>query len=48
MIQADFTVIPGANPKSRSLRLVRFPENPEANWGPKARALTRNRYVLIS
>lgn len=44
-IQADFTVVPGANPKSRSLKLARFPENPQANWGPKARAITRKRYI---
>jgi len=44
-IQVDFTVVPGANPKSRSLRLARFPENPQANWGPKARAITRKRYT---
>jgi len=42
-IEANFTVIAGANPKSRSLKLARFPENPQANWGPKARAVPRKR-----
>jgi len=46
-IEANFTVIPGANPKSRSLKLVRFPENPQANWGPKARAVPRKRLVTF-
>ncbi|XP_065898799.1 tRNA (guanine(26)-N(2))-dimethyltransferase-like isoform X2 [Dysidea avara] len=42
-IEANFSVIAGANPKSRSLKLSRFPENPQANWGPKARAVPRKR-----
>lgn len=29
---------PDANPPSRKLGLVRFPENPAPFWGPKARA----------
>ncbi|KAM9313070.1 tRNA (guanine(26)-N(2))-dimethyltransferase [Gastrophryne carolinensis] len=37
-IQASFVVREDANPKSRKLGLKRFQENPEANWGPKARA----------
>ena len=37
-IKACFDVRPDANPKSRQLKLSRFPENPEVNWGPKARA----------
>ena len=36
--EACFTVRKDANPLSRLLKLARFPENPEANWGPKARA----------
>ncbi|KAM4676225.1 tRNA (guanine(26)-N(2))-dimethyltransferase isoform 2-T2 [Discoglossus pictus] len=39
-IQACFDVREDANPKSRKLGLKRFQENPEANWGPKARAKT--------
>lgn len=26
-----------ANPVSKQLKMVRFPENPEPEWGPKAR-----------
>ncbi|XP_072005786.1 tRNA (guanine(26)-N(2))-dimethyltransferase isoform X4 [Engystomops pustulosus] len=37
-IQANFEVRQDANPKSRRMGLKRFQENPEANWGPKARA----------
>nr|XP_033791309.1 tRNA (guanine(26)-N(2))-dimethyltransferase-like [Geotrypetes seraphini] len=36
--QACFDVREDANPKSRQRGLKRFQENPEANWGPKARA----------
>nr|XP_054763032.1 tRNA (guanine(26)-N(2))-dimethyltransferase-like isoform X1 [Lytechinus pictus] len=35
-ITVNFDPHPDAIPKSR--QLVRFPENPQANWGPKARA----------
>ena len=37
-IDACFSVRKDANPPSRLHKLSRFPENPEANWGPKARA----------
>ncbi|XP_053320913.1 tRNA (guanine(26)-N(2))-dimethyltransferase isoform X2 [Spea bombifrons] len=37
-VQACFDVRDDANPKSRKMGLKRFQENPEANWGPKARA----------
>ncbi|XP_072255575.1 tRNA (guanine(26)-N(2))-dimethyltransferase isoform X2 [Pyxicephalus adspersus] len=40
-IQANFEVREDANPKSRKMGLKRFQENPEANWGPKARANAR-------
>ena len=36
-IMASFDVIEEANPKSRKMRMSRFPENPEPDWGPKAR-----------
>ncbi|RKP07000.1 N2,N2-dimethylguanosine tRNA methyltransferase [Thamnocephalis sphaerospora] len=36
--QVDFTVHPKANPDSRKHKLVRYQENPEKYWGPKARA----------
>lgn len=36
-LNASFEVIPEAIPKSKSLKLARFPINPEADWGPKAR-----------
>jgi tRNA (guanine26-N2/guanine27-N2)-dimethyltransferase len=29
---------PDANPPSRKYKLVRYQENPEKFWGPKARA----------
>ena len=37
-INACFSVRKDANPPSRLQKLSRFPENPEANWGPKTRA----------
>ncbi|KAJ1161033.1 hypothetical protein NDU88_001521 [Pleurodeles waltl] len=37
-LQACFDVRADANPKSRKQGLKRFQENPEANWGPRARA----------
>ncbi|XP_031417784.1 tRNA (guanine(26)-N(2))-dimethyltransferase isoform X2 [Clupea harengus] len=37
-LQACFDVREDANPQSRKRHLVRFQENPQANWGPKARA----------
>ena len=40
-VNASFAIRKDANPPSRLLKLARFPENPEANWGPKARAKRR-------
>ena len=37
-VQASFEIREEANPPSRLHKLARFPENPEANWGPKTRA----------
>ncbi|XP_053789065.1 tRNA (guanine(26)-N(2))-dimethyltransferase isoform X3 [Vidua chalybeata] len=37
-LQASFALHEDANPSSRKRGLKRFPENPEAFWGPKARA----------
>lgn len=37
-LEACFTVRDDANPQSRKLHLTRFQENPQAFWGPKARA----------
>ncbi|XP_075381928.1 tRNA (guanine(26)-N(2))-dimethyltransferase isoform X1 [Mycteria americana] len=37
-LQASFVLRDDANPSSRKRGLKRFPENPEAFWGPKARA----------
>lgn len=37
-LQACFDVREDANPQSRRRHLTRFQENPQANWGPKARA----------
>lgn len=42
-IVASFDVVEDANPKSRQMRMSRFPENPEPDWGPKARYL----YILL-
>ncbi|XP_030638692.1 tRNA (guanine(26)-N(2))-dimethyltransferase [Chanos chanos] len=39
-LQACFDVREDANPQSRKRHLIRFQENPQANWGPKARAKT--------
>ncbi|KAJ3359580.1 tRNA methyltransferase 1 [Allomyces javanicus] len=36
--KVDFKFHKAANPPSRKIKLVRFQENPEKNWGPKARA----------
>eukprot|EP00731_Ephydatia_muelleri_P028955 Em0020g599a len=36
--ETSFNVRSDANPTSRALKLSRFPQNPEANWGPKPRA----------
>lgn len=38
--EACFTVREDANPQSRKRHLTRFQENPQAFWGPKARAKT--------
>ncbi|XP_074059636.1 tRNA (guanine(26)-N(2))-dimethyltransferase [Macrotis lagotis] len=37
-LQANFSIRNDANPSSRQQGLQRFQANPEANWGPKARA----------
>ncbi|XP_061087511.1 tRNA (guanine(26)-N(2))-dimethyltransferase [Conger conger] len=37
-LQACFELREDANPQSRRRHLTRFQENPQANWGPKARA----------
>uniref|UniRef100_A0A7N4P2X1 tRNA (guanine(26)-N(2))-dimethyltransferase n=1 Tax=Sarcophilus harrisii TaxID=9305 RepID=A0A7N4P2X1_SARHA len=37
-LQANFSIRDDANPSSRQQGLQRFQANPEANWGPKARA----------
>ncbi|XP_056591036.1 tRNA (guanine(26)-N(2))-dimethyltransferase [Triplophysa dalaica] len=37
-LQASFEIREDANPQSRKRHLTRFQENPQANWGPKARA----------
>uniref|UniRef100_A0A4W4H2M3 tRNA (guanine(26)-N(2))-dimethyltransferase n=1 Tax=Electrophorus electricus TaxID=8005 RepID=A0A4W4H2M3_ELEEL len=38
VLQACFDIRADANPQSRKRHLTRFQENPQANWGPKARA----------
>ena len=37
VMQVSFEAKPGANPASRQKKLLRYQENPEANWGPKPR-----------
>ncbi|KAJ3121995.1 tRNA methyltransferase 1 [Nowakowskiella sp. JEL0407] len=37
-VEADFQEIKESEPQSRKIKLVRFQENPEKDWGPKARA----------
>ncbi|KAG7460423.1 tRNA (guanine(26)-N(2))-dimethyltransferase [Solea senegalensis] len=37
-LEACFTIREDANPQSRKRHLTRFQENPQAFWGPKARA----------
>lgn len=39
-LEACFTVREDSNPQSRKRHLTRFQENPQAFWGPKARAKT--------
>jgi len=36
-IEASFEILKEATPKSKQMKLSRFPINPEADWGPKAR-----------
>uniref|UniRef100_A0A665VYP4 tRNA (guanine(26)-N(2))-dimethyltransferase n=1 Tax=Echeneis naucrates TaxID=173247 RepID=A0A665VYP4_ECHNA len=45
-LEACFTVREDANPQSRKRHLTRFQENPQAFWGPKARAKSRS--LIIS
>jgi hypothetical protein len=40
--EVSFEFKAGANPASRQLRMTRFPENPEPEWGPKARYVCTN------
>eukprot|EP00040_Diaphanoeca_grandis_P030791 m.182775 g.182775 ORF g.182775 m.182775 type:complete len:606 (+) comp32132_c0_seq1:92-1909(+) len=41
-LKVSFERIKEANPASRAKGISRFPPNPEANWGPKARAKKRH------
>jgi tRNA (guanine26-N2/guanine27-N2)-dimethyltransferase len=36
--EANFEKHPQSEPPSQKIKLVRYQENPEKNWGPKARA----------
>ena len=36
-LEASFDILAAATPKSKILKLKRFPGNPQADWGPKAR-----------
>ena len=47
-VEACFSVRKDANPPSRIQKLARFPENPEPNWGPKARAKRKYKYCLFT
>jgi tRNA (guanine26-N2/guanine27-N2)-dimethyltransferase len=37
-LEANFSRARGAFSRAQEERVVRFPTNPEANWGPKQRA----------
>ncbi|XP_072458270.1 tRNA (guanine(26)-N(2))-dimethyltransferase isoform X2 [Notamacropus eugenii] len=45
-LQANFCIRDDANPSSRQQGLQRFQANPEANWGPKARARSEGKASL--
>ncbi|XP_044514381.1 tRNA (guanine(26)-N(2))-dimethyltransferase isoform X2 [Gracilinanus agilis] len=45
-LQANFSIRDDANPSSRQQGLQRFQANPEANWGPKARARSGGKATL--
>ncbi len=49
-LEADFTPLKGADVPSRVQGFCRYPQNPEANWGPKPRAKAppTKRYNSIS
>lgn len=47
-ITANFGVIPEATPKSKVLKLQRFPTNPEVDWGPKSRANQNRGYSTLA
>ena len=36
--QISFARHKDAYPESRTIKIARYPQNPEPNWGPKARA----------
>lgn len=46
--EACFTVREDANPQSRKRHLTRFQENPQAFWGPKARAKSGGGGIVTS
>eukprot|EP00795_Rhopilema_esculentum_P012237 gene12237-2871_t len=47
-IEASFVVVEEANPKSRKMKISRFPENPLPDWGPKARAKGSTKFQSLS
>ncbi|XP_065648108.1 tRNA (guanine(26)-N(2))-dimethyltransferase isoform X2 [Hydra vulgaris] len=38
---ANFEIIQTAVPQSKMMKLLRYPENPEADWGPKSKAIKK-------
>jgi len=47
-LEANFEVLPSATPRSKILKLTRFQINPEADWGPKARAKQSGKYENLT
>ncbi|KAI9139115.1 N2,N2-dimethylguanosine tRNA methyltransferase [Paraphysoderma sedebokerense] len=47
-IEVNFKYNKLANPPSRKIKLVRFQENPEKNWGPKSRAGKGNKRLFVT
>eukprot|EP00794_Sanderia_malayensis_P005618 gene5617-6309_t len=46
--ECSFDIVPQANPESRKNKISRFPENPQPEWGPKARARGDNRFECLA
>ncbi|XP_066930954.1 tRNA (guanine(26)-N(2))-dimethyltransferase-like [Clytia hemisphaerica] len=47
-LEASFEILKEATPKSKQMKLTRFPINPEADWGPKARAKQSTQFSSLA